>query len=55
LGGRLINDEHHETAAGASCQAWLMKRGRHDWNIDLIEKDHPAWRDLYPDRLQLSG
>ena len=28
---------------------------RRDWKIELIEKNNPTWRDLYPYALRLDG
>ena len=52
---RLVTYEVHETAAVAAKREWVMKRWRRDWKIELIEKNNPTWRDLYPDALALFG
>jgi putative endonuclease len=30
-----------------------LKKWNRNWKIELIEKDNPEWRDLYPDILGL--
>ena len=52
---RLVYFEVHHNAATAQRREWLMKRWRRDWKIELIEKNNPTWRDLYPDALELQG
>ena len=44
-----------ETAESAVTRERLMKRWLRDWKIELIEKDNPTWRDLYPDAVELHG
>ena len=53
--GRLVYFEPHENAETAQRREWLMKRWRRDWKIELIERDNPTWRDLYPEALRLYG
>jgi putative endonuclease len=53
--GRLVYFEHHEMAATAVTRERLMKRWRRHWKIELIEKDNPTWRDIYPDAIPLYG
>jgi putative endonuclease len=53
--GRLVYFEQHLTAHSARQREYLMKRWRRDWKIELIEKDNPTWRDLFPDAVKLDG
>lgn len=46
---RLVYFENHDTFAEAFERESNLKAWRRDWKIELIEKDNPEWRDLYPD------
>jgi putative endonuclease len=39
--------EVHETALDAIAREKTLKRWRRAWKIELIERDNPAWSDLY--------
>jgi len=32
-----------------------LKRWRRAWKIDLIERENPQWRDLYPELVESDG
>jgi putative endonuclease len=53
--GRLVYYESHETAESAQYGEYLMKRWRRDWKVELIKKNNPTWRDLYPYAVRLDG
>jgi putative endonuclease len=44
----LVWFELHQTMDTAITREKQMKKWRRDWKIKLIEKDNPAWTDLYP-------
>ena len=48
----LVWFEIHESMASAIGREKSIKKWRRAWKINLIEKDNPGWRDLYPDLLQ---
>ena len=48
----LVYLEFHDSMDAAIKREKRVKRWRRAWKIELIEKDNPAWRDLYS---QLSG
>ena len=45
----LVWYEQHETMECAISREKAMKKWRRQWKIALIEKDNPAWRDLFND------
>ena len=49
---RLVYIEMHNTMDEAIKREKQIKRWRREWKLALIEKENPAWRDLYP---ELSG
>ena len=52
---RLVYFETHENPEVAARRERALKRWRRDWKIDLIERENPTWRDLYPDVLRADG
>ena len=46
---RLVYFEPHDTANAAIQREKNIKRWSREWKIDLIVKDNPSWRDLYPE------
>jgi putative endonuclease len=44
---RLVHYELFETALEAIQREKSMKKWRHDWKINLIERNNPNWNDLY--------
>ena len=44
----LVYFEQHFSAESAIHQEKRLKEWKRAWKIDLIEKDNPAWEDLYP-------
>ena len=44
---RLVWCEVHESMASAIGREKALKRWNRAWKIELIEKDNPAWVDLY--------
>lgn len=44
----LVWFELHETMETAITCEKQLKKWRRGWKIRLIEKDNPAWTDLYP-------
>ena len=52
---RLVWYEGHLDAALAADRERAIKRWRRAWKIELIEKDNPTWRDLYPDAVRSFG
>ena len=47
----LVYYELHESAESAIRREKRHKDWKRQWKIDLIEKDNPEWRDLYPELL----
>lgn len=45
----LVYAEFHDTMPLAIEREKHIKKWRRDWKIELIEKENPAWRDLYLD------
>ena len=43
----LVFYEIHEDMASAIQREKQLKKWNRDWKIRLIEKDNPAWKDLY--------
>ncbi len=46
---QLVYFEMHTDMPGAIMREKQLKKWKRDWKIALIEKDNPAWRDLWPD------
>ena len=46
---RLVYFETHESIEAAIVREKKLKHWKRDWKMDLIERDNPDWRDLYPD------
>jgi putative endonuclease len=45
----LVYFEIHGDPESAILREKRIKKWRRAWKIDLIEKDNPDWRDLYPE------
>lgn len=45
----LVYFEVYDDIVDAISREKTLKRWRRSWKLDLIEKDNPDWRDLYPD------
>jgi len=45
---RLVYYEEFEELAEAVQREGRLKRWRRSWKLELIERDNPDWRDLYP-------
>ena len=41
--------EQHETRESALLRERQIKKWNRNWKLELIEKDNPGWRDLYPE------
>jgi putative endonuclease len=48
---RLVHYEATDDIASAIKREKLLKKWKRQWKIDVIEKDNPRWKDLYPDLL----
>jgi putative endonuclease len=46
---RLVWFEAHETLDSALVREKRIKDGKRAWKIQLLERDNPYWRDLYPE------
>ena len=46
---RLVFFEQHAEIEQAIVREKQVKRWRRNWKLDLIEKQNPDWRDLWPD------
>jgi len=46
---RLVWFEAYEDPVNAIEREKEIKKWRRAWKIDLIERDNPDWKDLYPD------
>ena len=44
----LVWYEQHGSMESAILREKAIKEWKRDWKIELIEKDNPMWRDLYP-------
>ncbi|MFH0955610.1 MAG: GIY-YIG nuclease family protein [Candidatus Falkowbacteria bacterium] len=44
---KLVYYEVYSNAYGAISREKQLKDWKRDWKIQLIEKDNPAWRDLF--------
>ncbi|MCA8902780.1 MAG: GIY-YIG nuclease family protein [Hyphomonas sp.] len=49
----LVWFECHDDIHEAILREKRLKRWRRSWKLDLIEKDNPQWRDLYPQLLSV--
>lgn len=45
----LVYFEAHQTMADAILREKQIKKWRRAWKLELIRRDNPDWRDLYPD------
>lgn len=45
----LLYFEQHQDMVNAIAREKLLKKWNRAWKIDLIEKNNPQWRDLWPD------
>lgn len=45
----LVYFETHQDVYAAIAREKKLKRWRRAWRLALIDKDNPAWRDLYED------
>jgi putative endonuclease len=43
---RLVYVESYDRVEEAITREKQLKRWKHDWKIELIERDNPEWRDL---------
>ena len=48
---KLVYYEHCADIAAAIAREKQIKKWRRRWKVELIEKENPKWRDLYPDIL----
>lgn len=46
---RLVFVEFHDMMADAILREKRIKKSRRAWNLELIERHNPQWRDLYDD------
>jgi len=46
---RLVWFECYDAPVEAIAREKEIKKWRRDWKSDLIEKDNPNWKDLYPE------
>ena len=42
----LVHTEEYASILEARARENLLKRWRRSWKFELVEKDHPEWRDL---------
>ena len=49
---RLVYYEIYEDVYNARTREKRLKKWRRAWKIELIEKENPNWRDLYPEICQ---
>jgi putative endonuclease len=49
---RLVLVEFHETMADAILREKRIKRWRRAWKLELVDRHHPQWRNLYDQVLQ---
>jgi len=52
---RLVFFEPHETSGRAIQREKSLKRWYRTWKIDLIQKNNPDWRDLWPEIVAVGG
>ena len=45
---RLVYFETHDSVEAAIVREKKLKHWKRDWKTELIERDNPNWRDLYP-------
>jgi putative endonuclease len=45
----LVWFEQHETMESAIAREKAIKAWKRQWKIELITKENPQWRDLYPE------
>lgn len=45
---RLVWFEQHATMETAITREKQLKKWRREWKVDLIERDNPLWKDLWP-------
>ncbi|MBD3299004.1 MAG: GIY-YIG nuclease family protein [candidate division Zixibacteria bacterium] len=45
----LVYFEHFEDAYEAVKRERQLKKWKREWKLELIERENPYWRDLYPD------
>src|SRR5688500_11776382 len=48
---RLVWFEIHESSLAMVTRERQLKKWNRQWKINLIERENPAWRDLYPELL----
>ncbi len=48
---QLVYYETHEEALSAINREKRLKFWKRQWKIELIEKENPDWKDLYPELL----
>ncbi len=46
---RLVYFEVHDDIGMAIAREKQLKKWRRRWKLELIERDNPEWRDLWPD------
>ena len=49
---RLVYFEAFDDPENATLREKRMKKWEREWKVELIERDNPDWRDLYPDICQ---
>jgi putative endonuclease len=45
---QLVWYEMHDSSLSMVTRERQLKQWNRQWKIDLVEKDNPEWRDLYP-------
>jgi putative endonuclease len=45
----LVYVEYHDDLQDARQREVQMKKWKRSWKTELIERDNPQWRDLWPD------
>ena len=45
----LVWFESHESRESAFVRERQLKKWNRSWKLDLIERDNPRWRDLWPE------
>ena len=45
----LVYIERHDTILEAIGREKRIKKWRRRWKLELVEKDNPEWKDLYPE------
>ena len=48
----LVYFEAFDDPENAILREKRMKKWEREWKVELIERDNPDWRDLYPDICQ---